>query len=559
MDLRQYDRIKTALAELLRGAAMGREQEPEREEVRALFARLAEDRFNLVVVGRFSRGKSTLMNAMLGTDRLPTGIVPVTSVITTVSYGSEERVVLHYLHTRLFLDVPISELALHITERGNPGNVRRIRTAEVQLPAELLRRGFYFIDTPGLGSSIVENSRTTEAFLPEADAFVLVTSYEGPLTEEESRVLESVHRSGRRVFVVVNKQDCADDAERAEVLAHLGARLAAIFGGLPREIYSLSARQALEARLAGDEAALAASGLPGFEAALLDFLLNEKRREFLLGMCGRIGAVLGRAGADETERARLATLREEVAAAAPERLTTEPRAAIPPSVPECEICLRVADAVFGFLASYQYRLHGDQQARAALEERRGLCGPHTWQFEAMAAPREVCTGFAGVAERQADYLRALARSEPSGKLACDSVATALPTADSCAACAVARRAANAAVEAAAGRLRRGGEDALKTLSAICMPHLPGLAAALAEPTLVQTVLFRQADLLERLAEDMRHFALKRDGMQRHLTSKEEANASERGLRALMGNPRAETGPASLPRGENVAPLTRRAG
>ncbi|HTU55946.1 MAG TPA: dynamin family protein, partial [Acetobacteraceae bacterium] len=288
MELRQYDRIKTALAELLRAAAMGREQGPEREEVRALFARLAEDRFNLVMVGRFSRGKSTLMNAMLGTDRLPTGIVPVTSVITTVSYGSEERVVLRYLHTRLFLDVPISELALHITERGNPGNVRRIRTAEVQLPAELLRRGFYFIDTPGLGSPIVENTRTTEAFLPEADAFVLVTSYEGSLTEEESRILEDIRRSGRRVFVVVNKQDCADDAERAEVLAHLGARLAAIPGGLPREVYSLSARHALEARLAGDAAALAASGLPAFEAALLDFLLNEKRREFLLGMCGRI-------------------------------------------------------------------------------------------------------------------------------------------------------------------------------------------------------------------------------------------------------------------------------
>jgi small GTP-binding protein len=427
--------------------------------VRALFGRLAEDRFNLVVVGRFSRGKSTLMNAMLGTNRLPTGIVPVTSVITTVSYASEERVVLHYLHTRLFLDVPISELAEHITERGNPGNVRRIRTAEVQLPAELLRRGFYFIDTPGLGSSIVENTRTTEDFLPEADAFVLVTSYEGSLTEEESRILEDIHRSGRRVFVVVNKQDCVDDAERAEALAHLGARLAAILGALPQEVYSLSARQALEARLAGDEAALAASGLPAFEAELLDFLLNEKRREFLLGMCGRIGAVLARAGGDEAERARLAAVREEVAAAEPELAAMAPRAAIPPSVPECEICLHVADAVFGFLASYQYRLHGDRQARAELEERRGLCGPHTWQFEAMAAPREVCTGFAGVAERQADYLRALARSEPGGKLGCDAVAAALPTADSCPACAVARRAADAAVEAAAGRLRRGGNVA----------------------------------------------------------------------------------------------------
>jgi predicted GTPase len=54
---------------------------------RELAARLAEDRFNLLLVGRFSRGKSTLMNALLGSDSLPTGIVPITSVITTVRYG----------------------------------------------------------------------------------------------------------------------------------------------------------------------------------------------------------------------------------------------------------------------------------------------------------------------------------------------------------------------------------------------------------------------------------------------------------------------------------------
>jgi predicted GTPase len=52
-----------------------------------LLTRLAEDRFNLIVVGRFRRGKSTLMNAILGGDHLPTGIVPLTSVITTLLAG----------------------------------------------------------------------------------------------------------------------------------------------------------------------------------------------------------------------------------------------------------------------------------------------------------------------------------------------------------------------------------------------------------------------------------------------------------------------------------------
>jgi ribosome biogenesis GTPase A len=177
MDLREYEQSKFAIAEILRSASAC---VPEREDglrvrLQNLFARLAEERSNLVVLGRFNRGKTSLMNAILRTDRLPTGIVPLTSVITTVGYGSKERVVLKYDSRILDHEIPIEALPQHITQQGNAGNVQRIKTAEVQLPAEILRRGFYFVDTPGLGSVIEENTFTTEAFLPEADALILVT------------------------------------------------------------------------------------------------------------------------------------------------------------------------------------------------------------------------------------------------------------------------------------------------------------------------------------------------------------------------------------------------
>ena len=48
---------------------------------------------------------------------------------------------------------------------------------------ELLRLGLFFVDSPGPGSSIAENSETTERFFPEADTFVLITSYDSPLLE----------------------------------------------------------------------------------------------------------------------------------------------------------------------------------------------------------------------------------------------------------------------------------------------------------------------------------------------------------------------------------------
>ena len=61
---------------------------------------------------------------------------------------------------------------------------------------------------------IAENTLTTEAFLPEADALILVTSYESPLSEEEMRFFRSVSSSGRRIFVVLNKHDTLSSEQR---------------------------------------------------------------------------------------------------------------------------------------------------------------------------------------------------------------------------------------------------------------------------------------------------------------------------------------------------------
>jgi GTP-binding protein EngB required for normal cell division len=159
----------------------------------------------------------------------------------------------------------------------------------VQLPQELLRRGFRFIDTPGLGSHIVENSRTTQRFLPQADAFVLVTSYESPISEEELAVMSGASTSFRRVFVVLNKQDTVGHADRENVHRYVVEYLHRVFGpnNCPM-LFSVSARDGLDAKLSSDGARLQASGIPLLEQALTAFMLDQKRLVFLLGMCERI-------------------------------------------------------------------------------------------------------------------------------------------------------------------------------------------------------------------------------------------------------------------------------
>jgi len=61
------------------------------------------------------------MNAVLGLDRLPTGIVPLTSVITYVRYGTSERVLLNYEGTRLRGEATLQELPEYVTEKGIQG------------------------------------------------------------------------------------------------------------------------------------------------------------------------------------------------------------------------------------------------------------------------------------------------------------------------------------------------------------------------------------------------------------------------------------------------------
>lgn len=292
--LQAYEQLKLELADVIRSAnILAREEKAEQlqRQYQELAVRLAEDQFNLAVVGQFNRGKTSLMNAVLGMDRLPTGIVPLTSVITTVRYGTRERVLLHYDDRWLAQEVTLADLPQYVTQIGNPGNRLRIRSAEVQLPAGVLRRGFFFVDTPGLGSAIATNTATTEDFSAEMDAVILVTSFEGPLSKEEVAFLERACRQSRKVFLVINKVDLVSDDDKAEVLQYVRNTVRGI--GIPDlPLFALSARDGLTAKLQREAVGPDRSGLSDFERELVRFLTTEKTKDFLARSCERVEALL---------------------------------------------------------------------------------------------------------------------------------------------------------------------------------------------------------------------------------------------------------------------------
>ncbi len=320
MALRQDERLKATFAEILRADVMDRERNLPWDEVRAPLTRRAEDRFKLVVVGPFSSSNTTHMNGMVGTDRLPTGILAVTSVSGTVNYRGQERVVPHYQHTNVFLEIPLPWLAVQLTKHCNAGNVHRILTAKVPPPSECVWRQGYLIDTPDLDSSILENVPMTEAFLADAGGNMLVTSSDCLHAEEGGAALKGMRRSGRHVFVVLNRQDSVSEAERTEAFARLRERLVAIFGGLSRALHLLSSRQAHELRRKEAKPVLEASGLPAFETTLLGSLLNEEQSEFQLRIWSWMGEMIGTPTDTQTGQRRLTALPEDITAVHPERV-----------------------------------------------------------------------------------------------------------------------------------------------------------------------------------------------------------------------------------------------
>jgi GTPase SAR1 family protein len=292
--LAEYRRRKLELAELIRvllTVANERHDDGKREKTRSLLARLAEDEFQLAVVGQFSRGKSTLMNAILGRPYLPTGALPMTSVVTSVRYGSRPRVLVRRKGSTFPIEKRLDELVRYVSQASAEREELRVVSAEVEVPAEVLRLGFTFVDTPGVGSAIAENTATTESFLPEADAVIFVTSFDAPLSEAEMAFLAEVRDHVGKLFLVVNKLDLVSSAEADRVLAYVGEQVRGN-GAVPPRIFATSARGALEAKVSGERAGLAESGLPELEHALVQSLTGEKSRVFLERVCGRAEGLL---------------------------------------------------------------------------------------------------------------------------------------------------------------------------------------------------------------------------------------------------------------------------
>ncbi|MBI3983411.1 MAG: dynamin family protein [Gemmatimonadetes bacterium] len=206
-------------------------------EAEELAHRTAAGRFFVACVGEFKRGKTTLINALLGTSILPTGVPPVTAVPTIVRYGEPAARV---YRPGAWSAINPSDIASYVTQERNPDNTRGIAGIEVYLLHPLLRDGLCLVDTPGLGSVFEANTATTREFLPHVDAAIVLLGADPPISADELRFAEDLAKHVGTLLFVMNKADRTPDAERAEAAAFTERVLAKALGH-PVELFQVSA------------------------------------------------------------------------------------------------------------------------------------------------------------------------------------------------------------------------------------------------------------------------------------------------------------------------------
>ncbi len=238
---------ESALDSALSGlAVLGTERDQER--LATLQDRLESARLRALVAGEAKRGKSTLINALLSRDVLPSGVTPLTAVTTTVRYGDDEHAEVRFLdgHDEKY---PLAALPDLVTERGNPGNRRRIGGVTVYLAAPVLEGGVELVDTPGTGSVFEWDTRTAHEALESMDAAVFVLTADPPVSASERDLLHTVAGLSVTTFAVLNKADHLDEPGLAEAVEFTRRVLSE--AGHPEKVYPMSAHAALDGGDAG--------------------------------------------------------------------------------------------------------------------------------------------------------------------------------------------------------------------------------------------------------------------------------------------------------------------
>ena len=268
------------------------------QSIRETIDKSDDDHFEVAIVGEFKRGKSTLINALLGQEVLPADVLPATATLNRVAYSEEPYVQVEYKNGTSER-VDIDQLENYVTKLTCEAEERAetVKEATVYYDTDFCRNNVDIIDTPGLNDD-EQMTNVTLSILPKIDAAVFVISANSPFSQFEKDFLEKKMLTsdvGRIIFVVncfgtFSQEDENKIVEtvRSRITKYVMDKAKKVMGedsrefavykrkiGTPRVI-GLYAKRALTAKKIEDPKLLEESNFPEFEKALETMLTKER-------------------------------------------------------------------------------------------------------------------------------------------------------------------------------------------------------------------------------------------------------------------------------------------
>lgn len=195
----------------------------------------------IAIVGQFSSGKSTFLNALLSKDVLPTGITPVTSKVNFINYGEEYKLKVNYNNGANEYH-SLEMISLFSDQRKA---VKDIKYLTLYAPMDILK-DISFVDTPGLNSQSLEDTLTTKKILRDVDGIIWLTLIDNAGKESEAEVLnEYLENFKDKSLCVLNQKDKFTPKEVETTLSYIKERFSIFFS----HVIPISAKQALDSRV----------------------------------------------------------------------------------------------------------------------------------------------------------------------------------------------------------------------------------------------------------------------------------------------------------------------
>jgi GTPase SAR1 family protein len=266
--------------------------------------KLNDAKYRFLIIGDFNRGKSSILNVLLGrTELLPIGATATTAIPTFVRYGDTPKVLVHFKNKsvkELSLDGYRNEYTLRSTHVKNKIQNDKARNlfksignsigewlspldyAEFHCPIDLLSKGVEFIDTAGLNHTSEEDEKTL-SYIKQCHGIIFVLSAEQQLTQKEKEYLETKLKGKvHTVFFLINKWEMIEDEDKKEIhevftqglSESLGIDEQTIGGMWNKRIFDVYAKDALNKLKNSDS--LNGTGFLEFINSLNYFLTNER-------------------------------------------------------------------------------------------------------------------------------------------------------------------------------------------------------------------------------------------------------------------------------------------